>query len=178
MTCIVGLEHGGRVYIGGDSAGVSGYDVTVRSDEKVFENGNFIMGFTDSFRMGQILRYSFEPPDHDPRISEMKYLVTSFMDEIRNEYRDKGFMQKENEAESGGVFLLGYNGSLYYIDSDFQVGKSADGYMAIGCGDSYALGSMHSTQNLKDPEKRIRLALEAAAHHNSGVRAPFMIVSK
>lgn len=178
MTCIVGLEFNGKVYIGGDSAGVAGYDITVRSDEKVFENGDFLMGFTDSFRMGQILRYSFEPPDHDPRMGDMKYIVTTFMDEIRNVYRDKGFLQKENEAEAGGTFLLAYNGKLYCIDSDFQVGKSADSYMAIGCGDAYALGSMYSTKNLKDPEKRIALALDAAAHHNSGVRGPYTILCK
>lgn len=178
MTCIVGLEFNGKVYIGGDSAGVAGYDITVRSDEKVFENGEFIMGFTDSFRMGQILRYSFEPPDHDPRTEDMKYIVTSFIDEIRNVYRDKGFLTKENEAEAGGTFLLGYNQKLYCIDSDFQVGRSFDGYMAVGCGDSYALGSMYATKHIKDPEKRITLALEAAAHHNAGVRGPYTILSK
>lgn len=51
MTCIVGLEHNGRVYIGADSAGVSGWDLTVRADKKVFRNGSFLFGFTDSFRM-------------------------------------------------------------------------------------------------------------------------------
>jgi hypothetical protein len=33
VTCIVGLVEGGVVYIGGDSAGVSGYDLTVRAEE-------------------------------------------------------------------------------------------------------------------------------------------------
>ena len=41
MTCIVGLVHGGKVYMGGDSAGVGGYCLTVRADEKVFRNGEF-----------------------------------------------------------------------------------------------------------------------------------------
>ena len=40
MTCIVGLVHEGVVYIGGDSAGVGGMSLTVRADEKVFQNGN------------------------------------------------------------------------------------------------------------------------------------------
>jgi hypothetical protein len=51
MTCIVGLVDGGRVWLGGDSAGVSGWDLTVRADRKVFRNGPYVMGFTTSFRM-------------------------------------------------------------------------------------------------------------------------------
>ena len=66
MTCIVGLEHKGKVYIGGDSAGVAGYSLSVRADQKVFINGNFIFGFTSSFRMGQILRFGFNPPRRHP----------------------------------------------------------------------------------------------------------------
>ena len=62
MTVIVGLQHNGAVYIGGDSAGIAGYDLMIRHDEKVFVNQQFIMGYTTSFRMGQILRYSFKPP--------------------------------------------------------------------------------------------------------------------
>jgi len=62
MTCIVGLVENGKVYIGGDSAGVAGLDITTRKDEKVFQKENMIFGFTSSFRMGQILRYSFKNP--------------------------------------------------------------------------------------------------------------------
>lgn len=65
MTCIVGLVDKGSIYMGGDSAGVAGLSVTTRADEKVFLNGPFIMGFTTSFRMGQILRYKFVPPDQN-----------------------------------------------------------------------------------------------------------------
>jgi hypothetical protein len=55
MTCIVGLRQGGKVFIGGDSAGISGWDVTVRADPKVFLSGPYAMGFTSSFRLGQLL---------------------------------------------------------------------------------------------------------------------------
>jgi hypothetical protein len=52
VTAIVGLVHEGTVYIGGDSAGVSGYSMTVRADAKVFTVGPYLLGFTTSFRMG------------------------------------------------------------------------------------------------------------------------------
>ena len=50
MTCIVGVAHKGAVYIGGDSAAVAGWALTCRADHKVFKNGDFVMGFTTSFR--------------------------------------------------------------------------------------------------------------------------------
>jgi len=62
MTCIVGIQHDGRVYIGGDSAGVAGYSITSRADAKVFTVGPYVMGFTSSFRMGQLLRYGLKAP--------------------------------------------------------------------------------------------------------------------
>lgn len=57
MTCIIGYndKENEKIYMIGDSAGVSNLDVTVRSDKKVFFNGDFLFGFTTSFRMGQIL---------------------------------------------------------------------------------------------------------------------------
>ena len=46
MTCIAGLVHEGKVYIGADSAGVSGYDKTIPVAPKVFRRGGFIVGYT------------------------------------------------------------------------------------------------------------------------------------
>lgn len=39
MTAIVGLAADGTVYLGGDSAGVGGYALTLRADRKVFRHG-------------------------------------------------------------------------------------------------------------------------------------------
>ena len=75
MTCIVGLVHEGVVYIGGDSAGVARLSLTVRADEKVFRNSDFLMGFTTSFRMGQLLRYSLKPPRRHPADDINQYMV-------------------------------------------------------------------------------------------------------
>lgn len=83
MTVIVGLVNKGDVYIGGDSAGVAGLDITIRADEKVFTNGPFLMGFTTSFRMGQLLRYKFDPPKQTVNTDDMKYMVTDFIDATR-----------------------------------------------------------------------------------------------
>jgi len=174
MTCIVGLVHDGKVYMGGDSAGVAGYDLTVRADEKVFTNGEFIMGFTSSFRMGQLLRYKFKPPFHLPNVSVDEYMVTSFIEEVRKCLKEGGYAR--SGEESGGRFLVGYKGELFYIDSDYQVGRLVDGFAAVGCGAQIAHGALFATGG-KHPEERIKTALEAAERFSAGVRGPFVIKS-
>ncbi len=175
VTCIVGLEHDGRVIIGGDSAGVAGYSITVRADTKVFRNGEFIMGFTSSFRMGQLLRYSLVPPA--PQTWDVdRFMATDFISAVRDCLREGGYTRTESGSEAGGVFLAGIRGRLYRIDSDFQIGRSIDLYDAVGCGEEFALGSLHGSAHL-DPQDRVQLALEAAAHHSSAVCPPFHVIS-
>lgn len=182
MTCIAGLIHKDKVYIGGDSAGVANYDLKIRNDKKVFRNGDFIMGFTTSFRMGQLLQYKFHPPtlfNEDGSSKDInKYMVTDFVDAVRQCLKDGGYAAKVNEEESGGTFLVGYKDRLFSIEADYQVGEFIDGIMAVGCGDDIALGSLYTTAKIDmNPEERIHMALEAAERYSAGVRSPFNIIN-
>lgn len=176
MTCIVAIKDKGRVWIGGDSAGVAGLNVTIRADEKVFENGDFIMGFCGSFRMGQLLRYAFNPPKRHADTDIYKYMVTDFVDAVRSCLKNGGVAEKHNDAEKGGFFLVGYEGRLFEIESDYQVGESIEAYSAIGCGGEYAYGALAASEGQK-PEARIKIALAAAEKFSAGVRAPFHILN-
>lgn len=181
MTCIVGLVHDGSIYMGGDSCGVSGYDLKVRLDPKVFVlDKRFVIGFADSFRMGQLLRFSLKLPAQTKHQDDYEFMCTSFVDAVRKCFGDGGFLGKNNddsEREEGGSFLVGYRGVLYEVDVDFQVGINQEPYCALGCGASYAHGSLFATATLGwDPEKRIVNALEAAVNFSTSVRGPFVIL--
>lgn len=173
MTCIVGLVDKGDVYIGGDSAGVAGLSLSIRADEKVFGNGPFIMGFTSSFRMGQLLRYKFSPPAQTVHQDDMEYMVTSFIDACRTCFSQNGFGDKD--ATVGGSFLVGYKGVLYTIEGDYQVGKLHAPFDAVGCGSDLALGALYATEG-QPAEKRINLALQAASTFSAGVSPPFVVL--
>lgn len=180
MTCIVGVVSGGKVLIGGDSAAVWGdsLGIVVRNDRKVFRNGDFVMGFTSSFRMGQLLAFNFNPPKPRQGVDIFAYMVTDFVDAARQRMKDGGFTRvKDNWSEQGGTFLVGYAGRLFQIADDFQVGESTHGFDAVGCGHHIALGSLHSTREWTDPEKRAREALATAETFSAGVRSPFFIES-
>lgn len=181
MTCIVGIEHDGGVIIGGDSAGVAGWSTTCRADTKVFKVGPYIMGFTSSFRMGQLLRYKLNvaAPGEDELKDLDRFVATTFIDAVRQTFKDGGYARVEYTQEEGGSFLLGVAGRLYEIASDYQFGRSVSGFAAVGCGDDIALGSLHTTAKYDfAPKVRVELALQAAADLSGGVMGPFTIIDQ
>lgn len=199
MTAIVGLEHGGKVYIGGDSAGSDGWRMTIRSDEKVFVRQGaedfstggsrnvheMVFGFTTSFRMGQLLHYALQIPTMPATEAEMdRWMVTTFIDAVRACLKAGGYAAKANEEETGGTFLVGTRGRLYVVYDDYQVGRTADGYNAVGCGEEYALGALHALNGAgstraktPSPQAQIEAALEAASQFSTGVAGPYLVLS-
>jgi len=182
MTCIVGLVHNGVTYIGADSLGSNSYMKTVRKDKKVFklkDTPNAIVGFTSSYRMGQLLMYAtglIDPRD-EPNIDH-EYIVTRFIPNVIKLFEDGGFSRNHSGEKEGGVFLLGYKDKLFKIDSDYQVEEAFDNYNACGSGETYALGSLMVTENTNlNPYERIRLALQAGTKFAVGVEPPFYIIN-
>jgi len=180
VTCVVALKarRGSRhqVVMGGDSAGVSRLDVTLRKDPKVFRNGEFLIGYAGSFRMGQLLRFKFQPPPVMKRGKDpFQYMCTYFVDEVRRTLKKGGFSEIENNVEEGGNFLVGFRGRIFEVGSDFQVGEATSDYAAIGCGDSYALGALAASA-VSDPKERVLQALAVAEKFSGGVRSPFVVL--
>lgn len=174
VTCIVGIAFDGVVYMGGDSAATAGPSLSVRADRKVFLNGAFLIGFTSSFRMGQLLQYVFSPPVHHAEVDVFRYMVAEFIPSVRKCLSDGGYSKQDNGRDSGGAFLVGYHGRLFQVESDFQVGEAICGFDAVGCGCDLALGSLYSTAGANVlPYSRIDTALAAAAAFSGAVCAPF-----
>jgi hypothetical protein len=183
MTCIVGFIADDGIYMGADSAGVDGsYNISTRLDKKVFIKDEFIIGFTSSFRMGQLIQYSFNPPKYIPELYNndiFQYMCTAFIDSLRKCLKDGGYSRNDQGEESGGCFLVGFKGRLFEIADDFQVGEVANRYNSVGCGFSYALGSLYADilgDNSVDTEQMIKNALECAEYFSAGVRRPFNIL--
>lgn len=178
MTCIAGVTKNGKVWIGGDSAGVYEEDLSiqVRADEKVFKSAEFLYGFCGSFRCRDIARYAFKPPPQKARQGDHEYLCTTFVDSLREALIKGGMHHEDNLLDSESSFLLGYRGGLYSIEEDFQVGRAAGDFNAVGCGAQIALGALDATPK-KPPALRIRHALEAAERWSAGVRGPMHVLS-
>lgn len=177
MSCIVGLVDKGKVYIGADSAALSGWDLVTRIDKKVFVNNGFAMGFTNSPRMAQLLSYALKPPQMKTGDDVMRFMTVDFIDTVRECLKNGGWASKQNDTEKGGDFLVGYNGRLFHISSDYQVAESDIGFYAIGCGAGEARGVLHVLRPKTEPRKALLAALSISEKCSGGVRGPFHVVS-
>ena len=178
MTCIIGIETDDGVILAGDSmAGDPSYYSADSLDiPKLFRVGAHVLGFTTSFRMGDLLRYHLALPN-PPRSNLHRYMVTTVIPAVRTCLKDGGFATTKDGAEVGGDFLIGVSGRLFRVSSNYMVARSANGYAAIGCGEFVAVGAMFAASDLA-PRARLRIALEAAEHHNMGVRRPWRFLSE
>jgi ATP-dependent protease HslVU (ClpYQ) peptidase subunit len=185
-TCIVALVDKGKIIIGGDSAGTNSFSLrsTIRKDKKVFmrQKGKdkWVFGFTTSYRMGQLVQYVLDLPVYDESMDLHQFMVTKFVPALRTCFQGGGFENKKEERVSGGSFIVGFKGTLFVIQSDYQVAIASEPYTAVGCGESIALGALSAltaTNSKLTPEKKLRIALEAAEQYSAGVRAPFHFVS-
>jgi len=185
LTCIAAfVDHStNQVWMGADSIGISDYDASVRADEKLFFNGDFLIGFCGSFRGGQIMRYHFEPPRVPAECGDLdRFMVRDFIGKLRETYRSVGFTAFDDGREVGspGGVLVAWRDRLWCMYDDFQIGSTRDGLYAVGLGRPYAIAALASSFECapqEPPAKRLDRALRISAHFSAGVRPPFHILS-
>lgn len=180
MTCVAGVTMpGGRVVLGADSASASGGTVMRSLTPKVFTAHGIGYAAAGSWRMINVLRHDFTPPPHPDECEDEAYLVIHWLAAFRARLGELGALRKKEEIEGtdDGIALISYRGGLYQMSQDFQVTRDLHDYSAAGSGRDYALGSLVTTAGLGlSAERRVRLALAAAAEHNWAVREPFEII--
>jgi ATP-dependent protease HslVU (ClpYQ) peptidase subunit len=167
MTCIVGLKENGNVWIGADKASVSGYLMQSTKLDKVFKKGEYVIGYTTSFRMGQLLQYVISLPEPPEKI-DVGFMVLEFVEAIRKGFKEYGYSKINNNEEFGGTFIIGVKDQLFEIDDDYQVNYSNDNYLSCGSGCYYALAAMEALKNLP-PEKRITESIRIAGKFSTSV---------
>jgi ATP-dependent protease HslVU (ClpYQ) peptidase subunit len=176
MTCIAALRTKKNVIVGGDSAGIrkDSLSIVSRSDPKVFQAGPFVIGYSGSFRAGQLLRFGSGGKQISklrPTGEPFQFMVEKFVPCVREILKDGGFQPYD---KTGCDFIVAYKRSVFAVENDFQVCEMQDDYTAVGCGDHLAIGSLFSSQG--NPRNRVILALKAAERHSAGVRGPFTIL--
>jgi len=169
MSCVVGLIHNGKVYLGSDgiSTNMNGDHRPVYC-EKLFWNEKYLIGFTGSIRTGQLLRPEyFTPPDD----------IKDLPDAMREHFSNKGALCQDEDGGSAqqSNFLIAWKGLIYDVLTDFQLNLTYGDYNAIGNGANTALGSFFTSEKIKSPEKRVLTALRAASEFSFAVGPPYTI---
>ncbi len=178
MTCIVGVETPRGVLLGADSISADGWVCFVSDQPKLFRIGAYVLGFTSSWRMGDLLRHHLRlPPPPVARVH--RHMVVTVIPAIRACLKEGGFATTKEGAEIGGFFLIGASGHLFQVASDYQVNRSSHGYDVVGVANAIALGALAATDRAGlTPRKRLRTALEAAGKHCMGVRGPWRFLAE
>lgn len=174
MTCIVGIKTEDGIWMGADSLGSTSSFKVNREDTKLFTNGYYTIGYTSSFRMGQLLQYHLSVGEPTPGVSNHEHMVTKFVPAVRALFKEHGY--GSGSDDEGGTFIVAYNGDLFEIECDFQVGVHRTGIYAVGSGSEVAYGALYASRFLGlGEESSCKLALEAAEHYVPSVQGPFTV---
>ncbi len=180
MTCIVGYVDDKGVHVGVDSLGSNGSSKVVRKDTKVFIKEDMIFGYTSSFRMGQLLRFKLNIPKCDEDKDVYEYMCTDFIDAVIKCFDDGDYTEMDKNVKEGGVFLVGFKGRLFKVQSDFQVGETTSLIDTCGSGGLVAKGAISALLQYApsiDTKKLLTIALESAETYIPSVQGPFKILT-
>ena len=170
MTCVAGLEHGGRVYLAGDSAVSWSSDdsVFVASHRKIVRRGGMLIGFSGNLSISTVFSSMLSPEPYskgDPRTHILTAVILPLRDLLREIRLDA----------DGTDMLIACAGRLWFAGVDGSIHGYRCGYAAIGSGAPHALGSLYSTKG--KPTTRVKLAVQAAVEHCSSVCGPVYAMS-
>jgi 20S proteasome alpha/beta subunit len=145
MTCIIGYldTKNKRTIMVGDKIGVRSNEAYIMNDDtsKVFINGKFLIGYTTSFRMGQILE-NMSFPEQTSKQTDIEYMCTTIVDKLIETFSSNNFGESISGVQKNGEFLIAYRDKLYHMFPDFSVGLHQSKYGAVGCGAQYAMGAL------------------------------------
>lgn len=180
MTIIAAFKGPDGLFIGGDSLAADSNASVYMEDQKVFGFNGFSFGYAGSFRFGQVLNHCFCPPPHDPRLDDQTYMVSVWVENLRETLQTYGVLKSESgvdEIGDGGLGLIIYRDQIYMLQGDLSIIRLATPYGAIGVGESFAVGAMYALMDSELGAKDIlEKGLQAAVRHCPRCGDPITII--
>lgn len=171
MTCVVGIiDASGCIYMGSDTQSTQGYTKRhLTNDGKVFIKNGVIFGFTGKLRGAQLIEHELDFPDHTQvNLDKKTFIIKEIIPKLRECFKAAGYSEEVNKQEGhDDEYLLGIDGRLFVIQSNYQVVEDKESYRTIGSGSNVALGSLYTTKTMElTTEERLRLAIAAAINND------------
>lgn len=167
MTCIVACIENGKAYIAGDRMGSDTFSKMESKRAKVFKKNGFLFGYTTSFRMGQIIEYSFEIPERGYDEPLDYYIYTKFVNSLRKCFDKNGFGgtdSKNNTGDVGGSFIFIVDNRIFEMQDDFAILEHSTNFCSVGAGQFHAIAAMEALKhtNMK-PKEKLRESIRIAS---------------
>ncbi|HBN4943549.1 TPA: hypothetical protein L2Y74_001326 [Escherichia coli] len=196
MTCIIAHTDGVTSFIAGDKLGSNGFTKSVQTEPKVFEK-EFIkinddagltrtkeimaIGYTTSFRMGQLLTYSLNLPQQDANETFPQYLVLKVIPIIRQMFKEEWGSRDPSQEVGGGQFIILHNHTIYEVQEDFSVLQPKTRITAVGSGTYHAIAAMQAYIEVENESKvplheRIKSIFKIVSDNVTSVSSEFDVL--
>lgn len=150
MTCIVAFKTlEGNSVIAGDFMASNGHHFRKVATSKVFlKSQKCAIGYTSSFRMGQILEHYWSLPSRVEGQDLDSYINVDIIESLRATFTAYGYGIKNSNGTTiediGGTFILLYEDRIYEIQGNYSALDYDSEVIAVGSGMDAALGSLFS----------------------------------
>lgn len=170
MTCVVALTKDGVVHMAADRGASDDSVMLVSNDSKISKRSGYLIGYAGNYGLGQLIQHALVLP-RPPRTNLLRFMRTDFHKAVHAALKKFDYQLTYQHEDSQTDFLIGVRGQLFEFDPlSGQFAPFTE--TAIGAGAEIAFGSLFSTKGLKDPARRVKLAVQAACHYSTSCREP------
>jgi len=172
MTVIAAFDCENKYWIASDSVG-SAVTMKYEIGSKLIKKGNYVIGFSWSYRVADIIKECTDLPlkikgMKDLRILRDKIKEKIIQDELvgKNENTNcNTYSYGKPDGHPLDLIIIAPSG-MYTIESDYQIHKIPDGYIACGSGTEVAMGVLYSCKEIGiEGKSAVKLAVKAAIKH-------------
>ena len=178
MTCIIAFKDTmNNVFLIGDKCGSNGNTKDICVEPKVFHKNGFMIGYTTSFYMGQLLKHVWEVPEKNDSEGVDYYLHNTIRKSLINMFKINNFGEHENGYNIGD-FILIYDSRIFTVYADMQIFEHK--YLSsVGCGDVAARAAIEAYLNSGvsiQPEDMLTSTMEIVSNICCGVSKDYDII--
>ena len=165
MTIIAAFEDRDKYWIASDSIG-SAYDCKQDYGSKLIRKNNYIVGFSASYRIADLIRETEVLPKQVKTINDIR----DFRDLLQQTVIDSGGSDKPNGDSNilihpVSILIISEIG-IHEIQEDYALLIPKSKYSAVGSGWAYAMGSLYTSKKQKlDGKIAVQVAVRAAMQH-------------
>lgn len=180
MTCIAGIiDKKGVGHLASDSLGSNGHTKSIYKNQKIFQKGEMLIGYTSSYRMGQLLEHSLTMPERKVGQTTENYMYNDFVDCVRKLFKDNGYLKIDSNVEKIGTFIIIYDGRIFKMQDDLSLLENSEDFDTCGSGEDFAQATISTLLKYTDldSKKILEEAINTAAKYVATVGGKVQYIS-
>lgn len=186
MSVVVGIKKDGVVYLGADSQATRGGSKIILTNPnnfkvwKVSGVDNCLIGHVGDFKDAcavRVIENLVREIDVFHECVDYRYVVTRIVPYIIDQLKSYNYLERDGKFKGmDSSFLFAFKDKLFYIGYMGEV-VEVDDFITIGSGEDEAYGSLLSTLDDEDQNKRIIQAIKSSSKRDIRVAYPIVLAN-